>query len=74
MAAKYRAIRACWHNGHFYKIGASYKPPIEELRDPKKLPRHFIKEEEFSDDKVEAAAKEDITSRKVNVKATKAVV
>lgn len=67
----YRAIRPCFHRGHLYKTGDSYTPTAEEIKS-QTVPRHFVKDREFSDDLVISAAKEDMMARKVSVKAKKA--
>lgn len=51
--ATYRAIRNCFHNKFYYKIGDEYQPTPEELKVG--LPESFVREKEFTAEAIEAA-------------------
>lgn len=67
MAEKYRTIRPCWHNKHYYNVGDEYVPVPGE-----KPPRHFVPIGGFTPEAVAKAEIEDRMSRRVTVKAQKA--
>jgi hypothetical protein len=69
--ATYRTIRACRHGGHFFKIGDSFTPTPEQVRE-KAIPRHFVREVEFSPEAVEEAAKEEQSTRRTKIRAVRA--
>jgi len=68
-SGQYRAVRVCFHRGHYYQINESYTPTKEEVEEDT-IPRHFIKN--ITPEDVEAAAEEDKLKRKVTVKPQKA--
>ena len=67
---KYRAIRACYHRSYYYNAGDPYLPTEDELK-ADKVPEHFVKEQDYSEELVELAEIED-RNRTVFVKPTKA--
>jgi hypothetical protein len=58
----YRAIRACFHAGHYFRVGERYSPSNDELKN-EAVPRHFVKSGKFSDDAVDEAAREEKMKR-----------
>jgi hypothetical protein len=62
----YRCIRRCWHNGHFYEIGAILAVEnVSELpQDHEGRLRHFVPERDFSDEVVAETKKADTLANK----------
>ena len=67
---RYRAIRNCHHRSFFYTAGDPYIPTPEEL-EKNKVPEHFVKERDFTEDIVADAETED-RNRQVFIKPAKA--